>query len=53
MNLKKKKIIVLNEFNRAVMKKMIEKYGEKKGKQIYYATANKYNLNPEDFTKND
>lgn len=31
------------------MASMIEKYGEKKGKEIYYATANKQNRNPETF----
>lgn len=35
--------------NQAVMNKFQDQYGEKKGKEIYYATANKQDRNPETF----
>lgn len=31
-----------------VMSSMKKQYGEKKGKEIFYATANKKHMNPED-----
>lgn len=34
-----------------IIKKFQKKYGTKKGKQIYYATANKQGRNPETFRK--
>ena len=39
----------VNELNQEVMDKFIKQYGAEKGKQIYYATANKQGRNPEDF----
>lgn len=35
-----------------VMKNMKKKYGEKKGEQVFYATANKLNTAPSDSTRN-
>lgn len=34
-----------------IIKKFKKKYGSKRGKQIYYATANKQKRNPETFRK--
>lgn len=34
-----------------VMSDMQDRYGEKKGKSVFYATANKRNQNPEDNRK--
>lgn len=39
----------VDEVNQEVMDSMIKQYGPEKGKQIYYATANKQDRNPEDF----
>ncbi len=39
----------LYEYNKDVMKSMEEKYGKKKAKAIYYATANKEGRDPETF----
>lgn len=39
----------VDEVNSDVMQNFIKQYGEKKGKQIYYATANKQYRNPETF----
>lgn len=38
-----------NEVNQEVLNKFIKQYGEEKGKQIYYATANKQDRSPETF----
>lgn len=48
---KRKTKIILSEYNYEVMQQMIKQYGEKKGKEVYYATANKEGRNPEDFKK--
>lgn len=37
------------EVNDEVLQNFVKQYGEKKGKQIYYATANKQNRDPENF----
>jgi hypothetical protein len=37
--------------NEAILKKFIDEYGEEKGKQVYYATANSQNRSPETFKK--
>ena len=42
---------VVNEFDEPAMQNFIDQYGEEKGKQIYYATANKEDRNPETFEK--
>lgn len=34
-----------------IIRKFEKKYGKKKGKSIFYATANKENRNPETFKK--
>lgn len=49
----KKKVtkVILSEYNYDVMQSMIKQYGPKKGKEVYYATANKEGRNPETFTK--
>jgi len=39
----------VTEVNQEVMDKFIKQYGVEKGKQIYYATANKQDRDPEDF----
>lgn len=44
---------VMSEFNKDVMKSMSHQYGADKAKQIYYATANKQDRDPEDFHKVD
>ena len=38
---------------RKVMESMQDEYGKKKGKEVYYATANKQNRSPETFKKKD
>jgi hypothetical protein len=38
-----------NEVNQEVLNKFIKQYGEEKGKQVYYATANKQDRSPETF----
>ena len=37
----------VKEYNKKMMGNMEKQYGKKKGKEIYYATVNKNNLNPE------
>jgi hypothetical protein len=44
---------ILAEFDKSVMDKMIKQYGEKRGKAVYYATANKQGRDPETFEKKD
>lgn len=39
----------VDEVNQEVMDKFVKQYGEEKGKQYYYATANKQDRDPEDF----
>lgn len=39
----------ISEINKDVLQNFIDQYGEEKGKQIYYATANKQDRNPETF----
>ena len=41
----------LNEYEKEVMGKFQSQYGKKRGKQIYYATANKQDRSPETFEK--
>ena len=41
----------LDEVNPDALQNFIDQYGEKKGKEIYYATANKQNRSPETFKK--
>ena len=41
------------EYDEPAMQNFIDQYGEEKGKQIYYATANKQGRNPETFEKNE
>jgi hypothetical protein len=44
----------IDEVNKEVMQKFIDQYGKEKGKQVYYATANKQDRDPETFhTEND
>lgn len=43
----------MNEFDKQAMTNFIAQYGPEKGKQIYYATANKQDRNPETFEKNE
>lgn len=43
----------VNEFDEKAMQNFIDQYGEEKGKQIYYATANKQDRNPETFEKSE
>lgn len=40
---------MIDEVNQEVLDKFIQQYGSEKGKQIYYATANKQDRNPETF----
>lgn len=44
---------VMSEFNKDVMSSMSKEYGADKAKQVYYATANKQDRNPENFHKVD
>lgn len=39
----------IGEVNKEVLDKFVNQYGEERGKQIYYATANKQDRNPETF----
>lgn len=39
----------MNEYNKEVMSKMKDQYGEKGGEKVYYATANKQDRDPETF----
>ncbi len=41
------------EYDEPAMQNFIDQYGEEKGKQIYYATANKQDRDPETFEKNE
>jgi superfamily I DNA and RNA helicase len=41
--------VAVAEVNDEVMQKFIDQYGEEKGKQIYYATANKQDRDPDTF----
>jgi hypothetical protein len=41
------------EYDDKVMQSFIDQYGDKKGEEIYYATANKEKRNPETFKKTD
>ena len=43
----------MNEYNRDVMNRMSDQYGNDKGKEVYYATANAQDRNPENFEKNE
>lgn len=44
---------MVDEFDEPAMQNFIDQYGEEKGKQIYYATANKQDRNPETFEKTE
>jgi hypothetical protein len=44
---------MVDEFDKPAMQNFIDQYGEEKGKQIYYATANKEDRNPETFKKEE
>lgn len=43
----------LSEYDKEVMSKFQDQYGKKRGKAIYYATANKQDRSPETFEKNE
>lgn len=43
----------MSEYDEKAMQNFIDQYGEEKGKQVYYATANKQDRNPETFEKNE
>ncbi len=43
----------LSEYDKSVMNRFVGQYGKKRGKQIYYATANKQKRSPETFEKNE
>jgi hypothetical protein len=43
----------MSEFDDKAMQNFIDQYGEERGKQIYYATANKQDRNPETFEKTE
>lgn len=43
----------MNEYDTEAMDSFIAQYGPEKGREIYYATANKQNRNPETFEKNE
>jgi hypothetical protein len=43
----------MNEYDKEVMSRFQNQYGKKRGKQIYYATANKQERSPETFEKNE
>lgn len=43
----------LTEYDKEVMGRFQSQYGKKRGKQIYYATANKQDRSPETFEKNE
>ena len=44
---------MVDEFDEPAMQNFIDQYGEERGKQIYYATANKQDRNPETFEKDE
>ena len=44
---------MVDEFDEKAMQNFIDQYGEERGKQIYYATANKEDRDPETFEKNE
>jgi hypothetical protein len=44
---------IMSEYDKSVMNKMIEKYGKKRAKAVYYATANKQGRDPETFELKD
>ena len=39
----------IKEYDKPAMSNFVKKYGKKKGKEVYYATANKQKRNPETF----
>lgn len=43
----------MSEYDEKAMQNFIDQYGEEKGKQVYYATANKEDRDPETFKKNE
>ena len=43
----------MSEFDDKAMQNFIDQYGEERGKQVYYATANKQDRNPETFEKTE
>jgi hypothetical protein len=43
----------MQEYDEKAMQNFIDQYGEEKGKQIYYATENKEDRDPETFKKNE
>lgn len=43
----------MDEYDKQAMANFITQYGPEKGKQIYYATANKQDRNPETFERNE
>lgn len=43
----------MNEINKDVLQRFIDQYGKKRGKEIYYATANKQDRSPETFEKTE
>jgi len=45
--------MTLDEYNKEVMKRMKDQYGDKKGIGVYYATANAQDRDPENFEKNE
>lgn len=43
----------MDEYNKDVMNRMKDQYGDKRGEGVYYATANAQDRNPENFEKNE
>lgn len=43
----------MNEYDKEAMTNFVAQYGPEKGKQVYYATANKQDRDPETFEKNE
>jgi len=43
----------MNEYDKEAMANFVNQYGPEKGKEIYYATANKQDRSPETFEKNE
>ena len=43
----------MDEYNKDVMGRMKDQYGNKGGEKVYYATANAQDRNPENFEKNE
>ena len=43
----------VDEYDKAAMANFIAQYGPEKGKEVYYATANKQDRSPETFEKNE